>query len=71
MIVFYCDRCKKVENQWKVQIISTKWLDDSGNTIAELCTKCYRELVFWIDPKKYKKEYGAFVTTDKFSKENL
>lgn len=67
MIVVYCDKCKEKMDTWAVRILSTKWHDDSGSQIAEICDRCLRELIFIIDPKKYKTEYGAYETSDKFT----
>lgn len=67
MTIVYCDKCKEqIKGLFNVKIISTSYSDKSGHEIAELCDKCNRELLFWIDENRYKEQYGGYETSDKF-----
>ena len=52
MIIAYCDKCnEKLDSIWRINIIKSKFSDDSGSILGEICDKCIKELKHFLHPK--------------------
>lgn len=53
MVKVFCDRCKNIIDLWNVKIIATRWKDESGHEIGEVCSDCAKLVEEFIrGPKK-------------------